>query len=289
MSAKDVFKIMRTPDTVLEAWLRDDCPFEDLTSAGLGIERVPGRLEARVKAPGLVAGTADAARILEMAGAKVRLHVRDGDRLDTKGLVLEAEGEAGELHQTVKVAQCVMEYASGIANRTAEMVAAAERGRPGCRVGLTRKHMPGTKYLSAAAALAGGGIMHRWGLSDSILVFDQHRVFTEDDWAPAFARLKSFSPERKVAAEADGVEEAMRLVDLGVDILQCERFTPEGLAELIPQVKAKNPQLVVSAAGGVQAANAEAYARAGCDLLVTSWPYFGKPFDVKMILSRRPE
>lgn len=281
--------MMRTPDTVLEAWLRDDCPFEDLTTVGLGIEHVPGRLEACVKAPGLIAGSADAARLFEMAGAQVRLHVRDGERLDARGLVFEALADAGTLHRVLKVAQCVMEYASGIANRTAEMVAAAERGRAGCRVSLTRKHMPGTKYLSAAAALAGGGIMHRWGLSDSILVFDQHRVFAGDDWTPAFARLKSLSPERKVAAEADSAEEALRLVGLGVDILQCERFSPEALAELIPEVRALRPGLVVSAAGGVRADNAEAYARAGCDLLVTSWPYFGRPFDVKMVLSRRDE
>lgn len=278
--------MMRTPDAVLEAWLRDDCPFEDLTTVGLGVEHVPARLEARVKKSGRIAGAADAARILTMAGARVHLLAEDGELLPERGLVLEAEGTAGELHRAVKLAQCVMEYASGIANRTAEMVDAARRGNPRTLVGLTRKHMPGTKYLSTAAALAGGGIIHRWGLSDSILVFDQHRVFADAYGTEAFERLRRMSPERKIAAEAEFPEEAWRLVELGIDILQCERFSPESLAELIPQFRERAPHLVVSAAGGIDAENAERYARAGCDLLVTSWPYFGRPFDVKMIFSR---
>ena len=48
------------------------------------------------------------------------------------------------------------------------------------------------------------------------------------------------------------------------------------------QAKRKFPQLIISAAGGLNAANARAYAQTGVDFLVTTWPYFGKPADVKM-------
>jgi molybdenum transport protein len=50
-----------------------------------------------------------------------------------------------------------------------------------------------------------------------------------------------------------------------------------------------NPSLVINAAGGVNSANAREYAASGADVLVTSWVYFGKPFDIKMKISSVPE
>lgn len=62
-------------------------------------------------------------------------------------------------------------------------------------------------------------------------------------------------------------------------------MTPQDVAVLVTAAKRAHPVLVVSAAGGVNAANAADYARAGADFLVTSWPYFGRPHDVKMRMS----
>ena len=56
----------------------------------------------------------------------------------------------------------------------------------------------------------------------------------------------------------------------------------ETLTEFVTQAKREFPQLIISAAGGVNAANARAYAQTGVDFLVTTWTYFGKPADVKM-------
>ena len=94
--------------------------------------------------------------------------------------------------------------------------------------------------------------MHRLGLSDSILVFDQHRVFT-DDFAGAFARLKAANPEKKTAVEASCEAQAREFIELGADIVQCERFAPEALARTADFAKSLGRGTLLSAAGGVNA------------------------------------
>lgn len=276
---------MLLPHSWAEEILLGDCPHEDLTTSGLGIGSVRGSVTASLKAPGIAAGIALGRAVFEAAGAQVEVFARDGDRMEAREPLLTARGTAAELHAAYKMAQCVMEYAGGIAERTREMSDAAQAVNPACRVSGTRKHYPGGKRIALAGLLAGGGIVHRLGLSDSILVFDQHRVFAED-FPAAFRRLKAESPEKKVAVEAGTAEEACAFLALGADIIQCERFEPEALKRFAAEAKAQRPDVVISAAGGVNAANAAAYAAAGADILVTSWPYWGRPRDVKMTFSR---
>lgn len=271
-------------DAYLLRLLEDDCPQLDLTTIGLGIEKAEGVVTAAFKRKGIVAGAMLAKRLFELSGASVSVYAEDGASLAAGEPILRAEGSAAALHAVYKTAQCVMEYACGIALRTREMLDAARAVSPGVQIALTRKHAPGTKPIAYAGLRAGGGVVHRFGLSDSILVFDQHRVFCED-FDRSLKRLQAESPERKVAVEAGGPEEALGFVRLGVDIVQCERFSPEALAAFCSEARRINPRLVINAAGGIHAGNAAQYAAAGADVLVTSWPYFAAPFDVKMRFS----
>ena len=211
-----------------ESILLADCPYEDLTTVGLGIEETCGTVSASLKTPGIAAGIDLAREIFLAAGASVEVFAKDGDLLAARVPFLCARGSAQALHAAYKTAQCVMEYAGGIAERTRAMVDAARSVNPQAVVAGTRKHYPGGKRIALAGLLAGGGTVHRLGLSDSILVFDQHRVFT-DDFAGAFARLKAANPEKKTAVEASCEAQAREFIELGADIVQCERFAPETL------------------------------------------------------------
>jgi molybdenum transport protein len=163
------------------------------------------------------------------------------------------------------------------------MVKNARRASQRVEVSVTRKHFPGAKQLSLKAALSGGASIHRLGLSDSILVFDQHRTFLSGDEFVSKVKEMSFRfPEKKIAVEADNEEEAVLFAKAGADVVQCERFEPERLKRLVPKLKGINPGVKILAAGGVNAENAFDYASSGVDALVTSWVYFGKPEDIKM-------
>ena len=161
------------------------------------------------------------------------------------------------------------------------MVDAAQSVNPNCQVALTRKHFPGAKLLSLYAILTGGGVFHRAGLSESILVFDQHRVFLSDPFKAVHdAKLKF--PERRITVEVATGEEGLAYFEAGADVIQCEKFSTDDLKAFVDAVRAKYPAGKILAAGGINGSNASEFAATGVDAIVTTWPYFAQPFDIKM-------
>ncbi|MDC7787410.1 ModD protein [Rhodoplanes sp. TEM] len=271
------------PDHALDALLADDVPLGDLTTHALGIAERPARMTFTARDPLVVALSEEAARLLGRAGAQVELFAPSGTEVGPGGPILAAHGPAGALHRGWKVAQTLVEIASGIATRTRAIVAAARAVAPDVAVACTRKAVPGAKALSIKAILAGGAVPHRLGLSETILVFDQHRRFLAD-LAPAeiVARLRRSVPEKTVVVEVDAVDEGIAWARAGADVIQAEKFSPEAIAALVAALKEAAPATIVAAAGGIGPDNAAAYAAAGARVLVTSAPYTAKPRDVQV-------
>ena len=276
--------MQRLSDTHLLALLADDVPLGDLTTQSLGIGAQAAQLRFAARQPMTVAATEEAVRLLELAGAQATLLAASGTALPAGGLILQAQGTAAQLHSGWKAAQTLVEWASGIATATAAIVAAAD----GVAVACTRKTVPGTKDLSVRAVLAGGGVMHRLGLSETLLLFAEHRLFLEEAPAHTIARLRRSQPEKKIVVEvADGAE-ALCWAESGVDVLQLEKFSPEAVAalRLALDTMAVSTCALLAAAGGVRADNAAAYVAAGADFLVSSAPYTAAPKDVQVTFNK---
>ena len=272
------------PDSFIEGLAAEDLGIMDVTTEALGIGDAKGALECFPKRRCVVAGVEEAARVLGVCGARADALRESGSELEPGTVFLRAEGTAGGLHASYKAAQNIMEYSSGIATRCAAMVKNARLASRRVEVSVTRKHFPGTKQLSLKAALSGGASVHRLGLSDSILVFDQHRVFMggNEGFAARVSEISRRFPEKKIAVEAGSPEEALLFAEAGADVVQCERFEPGLLKLLVPKLREINPNIKILAAGGINADNAYDYAASGVDVLVTSWVYFGNPEDIKM-------
>lgn len=271
-------------DEVLRRILHDDCPYSDPTTEGLGIADRPARATLTARQDMIVCASEDAARMFELSGASARVVVGSGIRAAPGTLLLEAEGSAASLHRTYKMAQTLMEVLSGIATGARAIVDAARSVNPNCRVACTRKHMPGMKQWALRAIEVGGAVPHRLGLSDYVLVFEEHRTLLDNavPLSEHFARLKAHAPERRLAVEATTTEEAVAFAQAGAEIIQVDKMTPEQVAATASALAALMPRPLLAAAGGVNAANAAAYAAAGADLLVTSSPYQAPPRDVKV-------
>jgi molybdenum transport protein len=268
----------------LQALLDDDAPCGDLTTQTLDIGAQPAQLEFFARQSMTVCATEEAERLFELAGAQARLVAPSGVALSAGDLILQAHGPAANLHRAWKAAQTLVEWASGISTATAAIVTAAS----GVAVACTRKNVPGTKALSVKAVLAGGGIMHRLGLSETLLVFAEHRLFLNESPQQTIGRLRRAQPEKKIVVEVSHLEEAMRWMDAGCDVLQLEKFTPETIAACrlgLGGTHSQNRPLL-AAAGGVRADNAAAYVAAGADFLVTSAPYTAPPRDVQVNFRR---
>ena len=282
-------------DTWLEGLLADDCPGLDLTVELLGIAAAPGIMRFAPKADCTISGVEEAELLLRKCGLSVSRTAANGDRLAAGQQCLEATGRAAALHRGWKLAQILMEYMTGIATRAAHMVEQAHTANPAVRVAVTRKNFPGAKAICLEAAMNGGAIIHRQNLSDSILIFDQHRAFLPGEQqtslrnvAAMMDKLRARAPERKISAEVDTFDDALLVAEAGIDIVQCEKFDCETLAATVGAVRALRDNIVILAAGGVNGGNAAQYAATGVDVLVTSWPYFGKPADIKVVMEKAP-
>ena len=270
-------------DQELARLLQDDAPCGDLTTESLAIGAAAGRLDFSARGPMLVCGTEEADRLVELAGARVLWRVDSGTVLAAGEKFLIAEGTAAQLHRSWKTAQTLVEWASGIASSAAAIVAAAD----GVAVACTRKNVPGTKTMSVKAVKAGGAVMHRLGLSETLLVFAEHRLFLDEAPAQTVARLRRAQPEKKIVVEVGDGAEAQRWAQAGADVLQLEKFSTAAVAECRQAINALPVRPLLAAAGGVRADNAAAYVAAGADLLVTSAPFAAPPRDVQVDFVRR--
>lgn len=270
-------------DGELTALLAEDAPYGDLTTQALGIAGCGGRLVFSARQTMRVCGVEEAVRLFLLAGAEAELVHGTGLDAPAGQVLLRAEGPAGALHLAWKTAQILVEWASGLATGAAELVRVAAPVPVAC----TRKNPPGTKALAAKAVAAGGAVMHRLGLSETLLVFPEHRLFLSGEPRECIARLQQRQPEKKVVVEVKNQEEALLWARAGADVLQLEKFFPEQIAACRQALAAEGLTPRLAAAGGIHAGNGAAYVAAGAQVLVSSAPYMAPPRDVQVDFSVR--
>lgn len=273
--------MIRIGEETLERWIREDVPYLDLTTTLLGIGAAAGSIRYRAREASVACGTEEVARIFSKLGIDVTHSVASGAELLPGDVLIEGRGPAQALHQAWKTCVNILEHGGGIATRTRRILDAARAEAPHVEVVATRKVFPGTKELAVKALVAGGALPHRLGLSETVLVFDQHRVFLRADLPGILSAMRRRACEKKVIAEATSIEDALALTRAGIDGIQFDKVPPALLRAHVESLRAIAPGLLILAAGGIDAGNAAAYASTGVDALATSAMYFGKPCDIE--------
>ncbi|MGQ0286597.1 ModD protein [Pasteurellaceae bacterium 22721_9_1] len=271
----------------LDELLLEDCYRGDLTTRALGIATEFAQICFKRKNAGVVAGVAVAEQLLKKLEITPHLYAKDGDFLNSGQPIISAQGNAAKLHQAWKVIQLVLEWSSGVAQYTAEMVKAAQAVNPAAIIACTRKSIPYTRKLATAAVLAGGGHIHRQGLSETLLVFTNHRNLCEnpEDYKKLVATLRAEAPENKITLEADNLTQFEQMLRAGPDIIQLDKATPMQ-AKVALELASAYPNITLSIAGGINKNNVQDYAKLGVNLLITSAPYYAQPEDIKVIIEK---
>lgn len=271
-------------DEGIDRMISEDVPYCDLTTWVLGIGKQPGRMQYFTREESVLCGTEEAGRILEKLGVRVTSVLESGQLLEKNQVFLEAEGAAESIHMAWKVTQNLLESCSGIATKTRRMVEKAKAVNPALSVVSSRKSFPGVKQLSVKAVLAGGAYPHRLGLSETVLVFEQHLNFLGglDGFLERLPAIKRNIPEKKLLVETDNLAQAIKLCQAGVEAIQFDKLPPEALLPAVSELKRLNPNLILLAAGGIDEHNVEAYAHTGVDALVTTSLFFAKSIDMSV-------
>ncbi len=275
-------------DETIECWMKEDVPYGDLTSWLLEIGQCPGKIQYFSREETVLCGTEEAVRIFTKLGATIKTVLPSGSFVKPGELLLAAEGTAGALHQGWKVALNILECASAIATRTYRLVKAAKSINPNLEIVATRKNFPGAKELAIKAILAGGALPHRLGLSETVLIFEQHRVFLDgfEALVTKIPELKARACEKKIIVEVESLDEAIRLASAGVDGIQFDKVDASILETWVRALKKINPALILLAAGGVNEGNIASYAKTGVNGIATTAVFFGKPADIKAKISK---
>ncbi len=273
---------MYIKDSTIENWLKEDVPYMDLTTHTLGIGGTLGKIKFVTREDGIICGSEEVMRLFKMLDVKTIHMIPSGTKIFKNQVVFEAEGMASNLHMGWKVALNIFEYASGISSRTYKLIELSKGVNPDLSIATTRKSFPGTKELSVKAVLVAGGIPHRLGLSETILVFKNHinLMGGMEKLALKIKSLKAKACEKRFLVEIEREEDAILLCEYGVDSLQFDKFSPDDLAFLVTKIKKDYPHVVLIATGGINEKNVEKYAATGVHAIATTSVYFGRPFDM---------
>lgn len=274
------------PDYDIERFLLEDIALGDLTTRSLGIKNIESRMRFIHRKGGRVSGVSVAKKVAEKLGLKTIVHLDDGTGCNEGALLLEVTGDAQAAHQGWKVSQNILEWCCGVAQYTAQLVAIARQENPDVQIACTRKSIPGTKILAIKAVLDGGGVMHRCGTAETILLFANHRRFLSysHDWKEMVSTLRQSAPERKIVVEADTIEEAQLAIEASPDWVQLDKFTPAQISTCIHKIKIQGIKTQIAAAGGINIDNIAQFAATGVPLIVTSAAYYSKPADIQVVL-----
>ena len=275
--------MLRISDDRLDQIIAEDVPYIDLTTEVLGIGEQPGRIEYYTREACTLCASEEVERIMQKLGLEVEWALPSGTQLEAGQSYLSATGHADGIHQAWKVCLNLFDHLSAVSTKTKTMVDAAHAANPRCEVLTTRKSMPGIKDFLTKAIMVGGAWPHRLGLSETVLVFDNHTTFMGgfDAFLEQLPQIRRRCVEKKIFVEADAAQ-ARRLADRGVDGIQFDKVPPEQLRELVPELKQIDPRITLIAAGGINPQNAADYAATGVDGLVTTSLFTAKPIDMSV-------
>ncbi|MDR0664780.1 MAG: ModD protein [Helicobacteraceae bacterium] len=270
-------------DSVIDEWISEEIGYFDLTTKALGICDQKATIEIAARSDCVVCGCEEAVKIAQKLDLVVKEYAIAGESIASKQVIFSATGAARNVHLAWRVSQNVISFASTIATRTNRLVTLAKATNPLVGVGCSRKSVPGAKALSLKAVLAGGGSAHRAGLTETFLLFNEHRVFLGDD-ARVFdglAEIKRRLIEKKIIIEVKSIDEAVKFAPYA-DILQLDKLSPNDTLE----IKKLAPNIRIAVAGGIDPSNVQEYVKAGADSIVSSWQfYYDKPIDFEVNIS----
>ncbi len=250
---------------VIEAALREDLGRAgDITSSA--VIRAETRCDARIVArePGRMAGgqvAADVFRTLD-SGVVIDIVILDGEEIAAGDMVLKLAGPARPILAAERTALNLLGRLCGIAALTGRFVAAVEG--TGARVADTRKTSPGMRALEKYAVRCGGGINHRFGLDDAVLIKDNHLLVAGSVTAAVERVRAAVGHAVMVEVEVDTLEQLSESMACGVDAVLLDNMDVGTLRRAVAIVTGRS---VTEASGGITLETVCSVAETGVDVV----------------------
>ena len=255
-------------DRLIDLAFAEDIGDGDHTTLSCIPEDAMGKSKLLIKEPGVLAGVEIAKEIFHRFDPTMQVEVmmEDGSEVKPGDVAMVVTGKVRSLLQTERLMLNVMQRMSGIATMTRRYVKQLEGTHT--RVLDTRKTTPGMRMLEKEAVKIGGGVNHRIGLFDMILLKDNHVDFA-GGIDKAIHRAKEYCKEKgkdlKIEIEVRNLDELQQVLDLGgVDRIMFDNFTPELPRKAVEMVGGRYE---TESSGGITFDTLRQYAETGVDFI----------------------
>ncbi|WP_328443034.1 carboxylating nicotinate-nucleotide diphosphorylase [Amycolatopsis sp. NBC_00438] len=263
-SGLDVDDVTRVVTTALGEDLRYG---PDATTASTVPADAIAVAELTPRVDGVVAGLPVALAVFDMVlgdGYEVLAGREDGDRLVAGEPALVLRGPIRGLLTAERTALNLLCHLSGVATATAAWV--SEVDGTGAAIRDSRKTLPGLRLLQKYAVRCGGGVNHRMGLGDAVLIKDNH-VVAAGSVTAALEAARAHAPELPCEVEVDSLAQLEEALAAAADEVLLDNFTPEECAQAVARRDDVSPKTRLESSGGLTLDRGKAYAESGVDYL----------------------
>ncbi|MBR2627597.1 MAG: carboxylating nicotinate-nucleotide diphosphorylase [Peptococcaceae bacterium] len=253
---------MLNQDPLILQALREDISSEDVTTNAILRAACPGTADLICKQDGVIAGLPVFARTFYLldADTEITFFCEDGDTVHKGQKLAELKGDMRVLLTGERTALNYLQRMSGIATYTRNTAALLEG--TGIRLLDTRKTTPNMRIFEKYAVRVGGGLNHRYNLSDGILIKDNH-IGAAGGVAKAVQMAKEYAPfVRKIEVEVENMDMVREAVEAGADIIMLDNMTVEQMKEAVAYI---NGRAKTECSGNVTKENIAKIAEAGVD------------------------
>lgn len=248
--------------------LKEDVGDGDHTSLATIPAETVGKAKLLVKDEGILAGVELASEIFRVVDEDLKMSVflTDGAKVKYGDVAFEVEGNAQSILTAERLVLNCMQHMSGIATRTRQITDLLKGTNT--KVLDTRKTTPGMRYLEKWAVRIGGGVNHRFGLYDMILIKDNHVDYAggiREAIESTQNYLKEKNKKLAIEIEVRNLEELEEVMQTGgVDRILLDNFKPAQLCDALNMIEGR---FITEASGGITIDNIRQYAECGVDYI----------------------
>lgn len=255
-------------DEAIDRWFLEDIGDGDHTTFSIIPPEVTGSARLIVKEAGILAGVKIAEQIFHRFDKDIHLdlYIKDGSVIVPDDIVFRVSGDVHTILQCERLVLNVMQRMSGIATNTYSYVKEVEG--TGTRILDTRKTTPGVRLLEKEAVRLGGGVNHRFGLHDMILIKDNHIDFSggiEKAIRSTQAYLEEKQLKLDIVVETRSLEDIKKVLTMGsIHRILLDNFSIEMTQQAVELI---NDRVEIESSGGITKAYIRSYAECGVDYI----------------------
>lgn len=250
-------------DKLIQEGLNEDMPFGDITTNSIISQDSNCTANLYSKEDGIICGLPVFKRVFDIIGqVNVTFYVNEGDNVSSKQKIGELSGNTRNVLMGERIALNLLQRMSGIATTTNAYVKAIAGTHS--KVVDTRKITPLYRHLDKYSVLCGGGKNHRFSLSDSILIKDNHIDAAKGITNAVKLAKENSSFTTKIEVETETKEQVLEALESKADIIMLDNMTPEMVKAMVELIDGR---AITETSGNISLENIREYAKSGVDYI----------------------